>query len=157
MSALLLVVGLMLTLHWIGDFVLQSDKMAINKSKDWGALTIHVGIYSVVLLLVPFVDWGIYGHHTNNYQWMTWGDNWGDWFGTIQTFHLKQTPWLFNSILFALWWFTVYLTHLFTDYFTSRVSAWLYPRNRHYFFVWIGFDQLIHIWTLLILYWYIVW
>lgn len=36
--------------HWIGDFVCQSDWMARNKSKNWKALSLHVTIYSLVML-----------------------------------------------------------------------------------------------------------
>ena len=34
-------------MHWLGDFVFQSDEMAKNKSKDNGWLTIHVMVYSL--------------------------------------------------------------------------------------------------------------
>lgn len=43
---------LILTLHWIADFILQTDKMAINKSTSWVWLSSHVGIYTLCLL--PF-------------------------------------------------------------------------------------------------------
>lgn len=39
-------------LHWIGDFVLQSDWMAKNKSKSNKPLLLHVFIYTVTLLLI---------------------------------------------------------------------------------------------------------
>ncbi len=41
--------------HWIGDFVLQSDWMARNKSKNWTALTLHVLTYAGVLSLFAAV------------------------------------------------------------------------------------------------------
>jgi hypothetical protein len=35
--------------HWMGDFVLQSDFMARNKSKRWDVLFGHVCIYTATL------------------------------------------------------------------------------------------------------------
>lgn len=39
----------LLTVHFIGDFILQSDWMAQNKSKNWGALSLHVLTYTTTL------------------------------------------------------------------------------------------------------------
>jgi len=39
-------------LHFIGDFVLQSDSTARAKSKNWLALARHVFIYSLCLLFI---------------------------------------------------------------------------------------------------------
>jgi hypothetical protein len=41
------IVLILLTVHFVADFLLQNDWMAINKSKHWGALTLHVLIYSL--------------------------------------------------------------------------------------------------------------
>lgn len=43
-----------LFLHFLGDFICQSDWMALNKSKDWHALGVHVLVYTTVLWLGMF-------------------------------------------------------------------------------------------------------
>ena len=45
-------------LHWFSDFVLQTDWMAINKSKKNLVLLAHVGMYSLPLLV-----WVYFGYH----------------------------------------------------------------------------------------------
>ena len=45
---------LILFLHWVGDFVFQSDWMAKNKSKSNRALLIHVAVYCIPLM---FFGW----------------------------------------------------------------------------------------------------
>jgi hypothetical protein len=41
-----------LIIHWFADFVLQTDKQAKGKSKNWGDLLMHTGNYSVIWLLI---------------------------------------------------------------------------------------------------------
>ena len=130
----------LLTAHFVGDFLCQSDRMALNKSKSWDVLAWHVSVYTVViavasLRLVPLcAPWG-----------------------------------LFVTITFV--------THFATDAVTSRITSRLWflditasgdlgkiwregtirteptycvedRGTRHWFFVVIGVDQLIHAWTL---------
>lgn len=95
---------LILAIHFVADFVLQSDYMALNKSKNWGALVEHVGVYTLPFLLV---------------------------------FGFK-----FAAITFA--------THFIQDAITSRINAQLWQAGeRHWFFVAIGADQLLHYYTLI--------
>lgn len=113
--------------HFLADFVFQSDWMALNKSKHWDPLVIHGLVYAFCF----YLGWG----------------------------------WHFACVTFV--------THTLTDAVTSRVtsSLWfidlmepvksrvtlkyptfefarVYPRKRHWFFVVIGLDQLIHFTTL---------
>jgi len=57
---------LILWAHWIGDFILQSDYHAVNKSKDNLVLMDHVIMYSlpffVVGMLVPLTFSWIVGN-----------------------------------------------------------------------------------------------
>ena len=43
------IILLILAIHFVGDFVLQSHWMALNKSKDNDALFLHVSIYGIFL------------------------------------------------------------------------------------------------------------
>ena len=108
-------------LHYIADFELQTNWMAINKSKNLNALMIHVLIYSAIFAAV-----------------------FGPVFGLITL-----------------------LLHFFTDLVTSRWSRNKFPfvpnperpkvlfdrdgqgkRSRHRFFCVIGFDQMVHAYSL---------
>lgn len=42
---------LVIALHFVGDFVLQSRWMGNNKSKNWLALLAHVGVYTSCFLI----------------------------------------------------------------------------------------------------------
>ena len=101
----------LLTLHFIADFVFQSDWMAVNKSKSWKALLAHTAVYSSFFILA------------------TWS-------------------WQFVLLTFVL--------HTLTDAVTSRITSYLWQKQeRHWFFVVIGADQLIHYWTLILTFRYL--
>jgi hypothetical protein len=47
---------ILLAVHWVADFCLQTHWQASNKSKNWTALARHVGVYTTVLFFaVPFI------------------------------------------------------------------------------------------------------
>lgn len=105
----------LLVAHFVGDFICQTDWMAINKSKSWDALTAHVAVYAAVLLMaVGF-----------------WTDE--------------------ASSTFGLWVFVNLAAHFLQDAITSRINSRLWQANqRHWFFVGIGADQLLHYVTLFV-------
>lgn len=93
----------LLTVHFVADFILQSDWMALNKSKRLDALLLHVTVYSACFL--PFYGLAFAG--------------------------------------------ITCLLHFAQDFVTSRINAKLWQANqRHWFFVAIGADQLLHYYLL---------
>lgn len=94
---------ILLCVHFVADFMLQTNWMAVNKSSKWWPLTAHILVYSACLL--PF------------------------------------------GAVFAL---VNGMAHFCTDAVSSRITSYLWKQERrHEFFVVIGFDQLIHVLTLL--------
>lgn len=91
-------VTLIVFFHFIGDFILQSDRIAINKSTNIEVLGEHVIWYGMSFLLL--------------------------------------------GLRFVI--ITIIL-HFMVDYVTSKVTSYLWKKGeRHWFFVTIGFDQLLH-------------
>ena len=92
----------LLTWHFVGDFLLQSDWMALGKSRRILPLLAHGIVYSLCFA----------------------------WAG----------------LAFVL---VTFVTHTATDAVTSRINQQLWDKQgRHWFFVGVGADQLIHAWTL---------
>lgn len=92
------IIGL-LFLHWVVDFLMQTDYMALNKSKDIKVLLMHCAVYAT-----PFI-----------------------WFGGMR------------YVLF------LFVTHFLIDFYTSRITSYLWKKEKRYwFFVTIGFDQFLH-------------
>lgn len=104
-----IIIGILI-LHWISDFLLQSDDMALNKSKSNKWLTRHIAVYSFL------------------------------WF-VASLFFASAT----NNIWFMLFWPITFVCHWITDYFTSRLNSKLWAEKKtHWFFVSVGFDQILH-------------
>jgi hypothetical protein len=113
--------------HFFGDWFFQFDWMALNKGKDWKALFAHVGVWS--LFLLP----------------------WGWKFALLNfAFHIiiDQTTSQWTTKL----WFSQ--DHGEDPASGLRLTEWKMGK-RHWFFVVIGFDQLVHYgvlaWTLKLL------
>lgn len=109
---------LILLTHFVADFIFQTDKQAINKSKSNFWLTQHVFTYSLGLWIYAAANWAWF-HNSNIIYWV-----------------------VLNALL-----------HWITDYITSRINSYLWRKEmRHWFFVGIGADQMIHYTCLLLTY-----
>lgn len=103
----------LLSLHWLADFVLQSDWMANNKSKDNTALLAHTLLYSLVFLpfygasfaLITFVLHTVTDYFTSRVNSRLWKATQVHWFfvsvGLDQLIHFVSLAltyrWLFGG------------------------------------------------------------
>lgn len=95
--------------HWIADFVLQSHWMAVNKSENWYALSLHVLVYTSAMTM-------------------------------FASFFVQEL---------VLFFYITFILHFVTDAITSRITKRLWANGDvHNFFVVIGFDQFLHVTTL---------
>jgi len=102
--------------HFVADFMVQTDWQAKNKSTSNVALTQHVSTYSLCWLLPIAILF------------------WGGPFNIIGGLLLSI---LFMGITFSCHWVT--------DYITSRINSKLWAQgDTHNFFVSVGFDQVLH-------------
>lgn len=117
-----------LFVHWIADFVVQTDRQAKEKSSNSWQLTRHVFSYTLCFF-VAFALFAAYQNHIGHLS--------------ASSFGLTPTICFFFPITFVCHWAT--------DYVTSRVNAMLWRDKRvHLFFVSIGFDQFLHFSQLLL-------
>lgn len=154
------IIYVLLVAHFVADFVCQSDWMAIHKSKRWDALALHVAVYAAVLFV--FVHAGAYVEGNNVFEVIvSWPIYW-----IPHAWRLLEPVdlWVFVGVNAA--------AHFVQDAITSRITARLwfirwttmstrYPElqgihcaevlpTRHWFFVGIGADQLLHYVTLFV-------
>lgn len=125
MISLNMILGLLFS-HLIGDFFLQSDWMALNKSKNWLALLFHVVVYSICFLwLGPKFALMTAGFHFLTDA-ITSRITSKLWFIDLKRIPEPRLSWELDY---------EYLAHI--------------NHKRHWFFVAIGADQFIHYGTLL--------
>jgi len=115
--------------HFFADFLCQTDKMAVNKSKSIKWLTIHACTY--IIAMCPM---GLYLDHSTYGHFIGWG--WG-----------VGSSWL--AINLILHWITDFFTSKWTGYLYKKHLAdpkaeWMFQPYVHWFFCVIGFDQTIH-------------
>jgi hypothetical protein len=120
-----------LIIHWIGDFVLQTDNQAKGKSKNLSILLWHTLNYSYIWCCAGII---FIAYKSNMFTDMNWYKDW-------------------SLSLFVL---ITFICHTITDYFTSRLNAYLWDKKDvRGFFVSIGFDQMLHYIQLFTTYYYL--
>lgn len=115
-----------LVMHWLCDFCLQSHKQASRKHKDLGALLEHTISYSLPWVIVMAV-----------------------------LYHFQGVEWFFiNACLFAFITFISHtiIDFLTSRLGYSLLIEARKKDNYHNYFVNIGFDQLLHTIQLLLTY-----
>lgn len=117
------VIYVLLVAHFVGDFICQSDWMALNMSRRWDALAVHVAAYTAVVGAIVAVWYSATGR------------------GALPVAEQMFWPWIAANVA----------AHFAQDAITSRInSRLLHPNQRHWFFVGIGADQLLHYVTLFV-------
>jgi membrane-bound acyltransferase YfiQ involved in biofilm formation len=121
-----IIICYILILHYVGDWLLQTRKIAEGKSSSITILSHHVTLYTLTIFVGIIVPLLLLGASTD-------------------TMHLL-TQWIFlNGVL-----------HWITDYFTSKMTKKYYTSgNMKKFWHTVGLDQLIHAVTLIMTLMYI--
>lgn len=117
----------LLIAHFVGDFLCQSNWMAVNKSKRWDALALHAlaygGVLAVAVLMVS----------EDSAQVL--------WFLSANiAAHFAQDA--ITSLITARLWFIEMTARKIPGGYWTHIAR---PNDmRHWFFVAIGADQLLH-------------
>lgn len=115
-------------IHWFADFVLQTDKQAKGKSKNWSDLLGHTFNYTICWCIPIAILFAFYK----------------------QSFPLNVAT---TSLFFMI---ITFISHTITDFYTSRANSQLWEdKNVHGFFVSVGFDQVLHYVQLFLTYYYL--
>lgn len=100
--------SVLIVLHSVGDWLLQTDQMAKEKGKRWTPLVVHVGIWTACL--VPAAVWLF------NPLWLAWlagthllldGTGFVSWWVTT----IKRVPQA--ELRGSAWWLTVVVDQVF--------------------------------------------
>jgi len=127
--------------HWVADFLMQDEKWAIGKSKNWEDLLNHTFTYSFIWLFTGII---IYLQHFKPYN------------GGLD---IGYENYIFPGLLFVL---ITLITHTITDYFTSRIVSKKFAKGEYGSsipntggFTIIGLDQVLHYIQLFTTYYYL--
>jgi len=122
----------LLAMHWLADFVCQTNWQATNKCHDNDALSLHVLTYVSVFIGCGFI--------LHAWYWIVMDYN--------TLFGYAPWHWIgFCVVNGAIHWVV--------DYFTSRLNSSLWKQGQiHDFFVSVGFDQFIHATCLFLTYYW---
>lgn len=136
------VVLAIILIHWLADFVFQTDKMAKGKSKNWEDLLEHTLCYSVIWLIIGT----FYSIYLGNY--------WNGVYFALITFIAHTITDYFTSRLNSKLAPKEETIMLKWDINQKEEPFIRFPNGRSYhnLFVNIGFDQVLHYTQLLLTY-----
>lgn len=120
---MLLAILLLPATHYLADFELQTNSMAIGKSKSLKWLTLHVSVYSIVFMMLFGWRFGVVTFATH-FATDFWTSRW------------SSRKWPFVPLLHV------------SGALRDRDGEG--GRSRHGFFCVVGLDQMIHSYTLLL-------
>lgn len=143
----LLFVCAVIVMHFVADFICQSDWMAINKSKSMDALFVHGATYGLVMIVLMLaLTTTVSVHQVTTYY-------------LVNVFaHIAQDA-VTSRITSRLWFIELHRRPEFVmnipvpNGTTYRAYPWFASVKdgyRHWFFVVIGADQMLHYLTLFI-------
>ena len=142
----------LLVAHFVGDFICQSDWMALNKSKRWDALGLHVACYIAIVSLMmavfqppsqyPYTEIALFVRFLM--------------VNAIAHFVQDAITSRINSKLWFIELGEQYDTGRRNGVYFPKYHASVFPNKRHWFFVGIGADQLLHYITLFVTAYYLL-
>lgn len=124
-------------IHWIADFIMQDEKWALGKSKNWSDLLNHTATYSFI------------------------------WFFAITIMLSSMAEIVLDALLIIpvafLFMFITFIFHTATDYITSRIVSKKFAEGKYGSaipnfgaFTIIGFDQVLHYVQLFLTYYLLI-
>jgi hypothetical protein len=124
-------------IHFIADFIMQDEKWALGKSKNWNDLLFHTFTYSF-LWWIPVMMIAL----------------------SLQTSNELISETMNKGVLFIL---ITFICHTITDYFTSRIVSKKFAEGKYGSaipnfgaFTLIGGDQVLHYIQLFATYYYLI-
>ncbi len=124
-------------IHFVADFIMQDERWALNKSKNWDALLMHTITYTSVWLVIALII-DVYTNQTTN-------------------------DWYFDTLDVQLFLLITFVCHTITDYFTSRIVSKKFAEGKYGSaipnfgaFTLIGGDQVLHYIQLFATYYYLI-
>jgi hypothetical protein len=124
-------------IHFVADFILQDEKWALGKSKNWKDLLTHTFVYSMIWW-IPILIMAL-SHQSSNEL-------------------IDET--MNKGALFIL---ITFIAHTITDYFTSRIVSKKFAEGKYGSaipnfgaFTLIGGDQVLHYIQLFATYYYLI-
>lgn len=124
----MLIALILIIVHYIADFMFQTEDMAMNKSTNIDPLIKHGLVYTLVFF-IAFSLWCAYNNHITH----------------LSAYDAGLT-------LKVFWFFPItFVSHVIVDFFTSKIVKIKFENKIYYtglpnfgVFSIIGFDQVIH-------------